>query len=126
MRGQQHEPKPLVDHREVTRVGHDPLRLLLQVRVDDQQRRGPCLDGLRSETVQGPPPGGREQPRGAVGGDAVTWPRPRGRLEGIREGILGQVETAVPRDEQGQESTPFLAVGPRQLVRGQGHRTALT
>ena len=56
-----------------------------------------------------------------LAGDAVARPGARGRLEGVGEPVLGEVEASVLRDEQGQQASPLVAQRPvEREVRG-GH-----
>jgi hypothetical protein len=93
----------------LTGVGHGALRLLGQVCFDSQQRELAVGDRLGSEPVGDAAPRRDQQPGGRVGRYAVARPGARRRLEGVGEPILGQVEAAVPRDEQGQQAAPVVA-----------------
>ncbi len=104
---QQQQPEPLVGEQPA-RVGEHRVGALLHLGVHDQQPVPAHGDRLCSEPVDDPPPGCGQQPRRRVDRDAVRGPAAGGRLEGVCEGVLGQVETAVLRDEQGQHPAPLL------------------
>jgi hypothetical protein len=126
---QQHEPEPLVgDAAVLTRVDHGALRLLGQLGIDRQQRELAVGHGLRTQPVGDPSPGGDEQPGPRVRRCAVARPGPRRRLEGVGEPVLGEVEAAVARDEQGQQPAPLVAQGRGQRLPGRasGRRRAQT
>ena len=55
---------------------------------------------------------------GGLVGYAVAWPGPGRGLEGVAEAVLGEVEAAVLRDEQGQQPAPLVAQG---VLEGCGH-----
>ena len=119
VRAEQDQPQPLVVHH-LAGIGHDALRLLGQVGLDRQQRQLACGHRLRAQPVEDASPGRGEQPGGWVGRDAVARPGAGGRLEGVGQAVLGQVEAPVLGDEQGQQPAPLVAPGGRQ--RGLGAR----
>ena len=84
-----------------------PLRLLLHGRLDREQRQLPRRDRLGAQPVDDPAPRGGQQPRRRVVGYGVPG---AGRgLEGVGQPVLGEVEPAVLRDEQGQQPAPLVA-----------------
>ena len=114
MRAEQHQPQPRVAHH-LAGIGHDALCLLLKVGLDGQQWQLPGCHRLGAQAVEDPPPRRGQQPGRRVVRYAVARPGPGGRLEGVAETVLGEVESAVLRDEQGQQAAPLVAPG-----RGQG------
>ena len=108
MRAEQHQPQPCVaDH--LAGLGHDALCLLLQVGLDREQRQLAGGERLRAQPVEDPAARGGEQPGRRVGGYAVARPGPSGRLEGVAEPVLREVEAPVLRDEEGQQPAPLVA-----------------
>ena len=73
-------------------------------------------DGLGPQPVDDPAPGRGHEPGGRAVGDAVARPRAGGRLDGIREGVLDEVEPSELREEEGDQPPPLLAHGRREDV----------
>ena len=128
---EQDQPQPLVHHRAPV-VRHHPLRVLLQLGLDGQHREPAGGDGLGPEPVEHPAAGGREQPGRRVVRDPRGGPVPGRRLEGVRQPVLGQLEPAVLRDEQGQQPAPLArhtrssGPGPGTAHPGPSSTTGLT
>ena len=97
-------------------VGHHALGLLGELGLDGEHGQLAGGDRLGAEPVEDAVAGGGQQPGGGVGGRAVGRPGTGGGLEGVAEAVLGQVEAAVPGDEQGQQPAPLVA--PDVLDRG--------
>jgi hypothetical protein len=117
MGAEQDEAKPLVHHL-LAGVGHRALGLLGELGLDGEQRQRPGPHGLGAQPVDDATPGGGQQPGGRVGRVAVAGPGPGRGLEGVAEAVLGEIEAAVLRDEQGQQPAPLVAQG---VLEGCGH-----
>ena len=115
MAAHQHQAQHVVLH-EVTRVGPDRARRGGGLGVDDEQRHLARRHRLGPQPVEHPPPGGGPQPRRGPLRDAVARPGARGRLHGVGEGVLDEVEAAELREEEGDEAPPLLAHRRREGV----------
>ena len=122
VRAQQHQPQPRVAHH-LAGIGHDALCLLLEVGLDGEQRQLAGRHRLGAQPVEDPAPGRGQQPGRRVGRYAVARPGPSGRLEGVAEPVLGEVEAPVLRDEQGQQAAPLVAPRPRSERRRRSARS---
>ncbi len=92
---------------DASRVGTHGLHLLTSVGVDEQQRLLALRHRLGPEPVDDPPTRGREQPGGRVVGDAVVGPPAGGRLEGVGQGVLDEVEATELGEQEGDEPAPL-------------------
>ena len=121
MGAEKHQAQPLVRH-EPTRVRHDARRIVPGLRVDDEQRLLARSHRLRAQPVEHPAASRSEQPRRRVAGHALSGPVPGGRLEGLAETVLGEVEAPELRDQQGEQPSPVLAerLLERDLLGGPG------
>ena len=96
---------------EVAGVGHGSSSVGDGLRVDDEQGLLAQRDGLGPQPVDDPAPSGRHEPGGRALGGPVARPCAGGRLHGIREGVLDEVEPSELREEEGDEPPPLRAHG---------------
>src|SRR4051794_327937 len=87
------QPQPVVDDRAL--VAHR--WLLVAGRPAPPPRpppRAPPPRSVAPQAIDGPPPGGRRDPRPRTGRHAVAPPRRDRGLEGVLHRVLGQLEVA--------------------------------
>ncbi len=105
---EEHQPEPLVP-QAVTHVSHHPLGLLLQLRIDHQERLLAGRRGLAAQPVENLAPGGGQQPAGWVAGHPVNRPVPSGGEKGVAQPVFGQVQPSELRNQQGEQPPPLVA-----------------
>jgi hypothetical protein len=81
---------------------------------------------LAADPVDGPVPGDRDEPAGRVGGSAVPGPALQRLLDGVLEGVLGEIEVAEDADQGGEDAPVLLAEQAAELGVGSRRYSALT
>ena len=108
MGAHQHEPQDVV-LQQAAAVGHGARSVLVAFGVGEEQRLLARGDRLGAQAVDDPALRRGHQPTCRVRGHAVGRPGAAGRLDGVPEGVLHQVEASELREEQGDEASPLLA-----------------
>ena len=85
------------------------LGLLVEAHQLGQPLRAVGDRAVAAQAVDRPPPGGRGDPCARVGRHAVAPPGGHGRLEGVLDRVLGELEVADLADQRGQHDRPLLA-----------------
>src|SRR5262249_21296981 len=118
------QPESVVFHRDHFRIS------FLMLLADDAHQRGQA--GFRdvllcAQLVDRLAPGGDRQPRAWLRRHAIARPRPRGRGERFRDGVLGSLQVTEPRPQRGTAGLPPPPVAPLHRFRcySRGPRHAL-
>ena len=119
MAAHQHQAQQVVLD-EAARVGHDPTSGRGPFRLEHDKWFPAQGHRLGPQPVEHPAARRGEQPGRRVVGGAVRRPAARGRLHGIPQRVLDEVEAAELREEQGDQAAPLIAHRRREHLVG-GH-----